>query len=249
MTDLINKITTKIGLKRPAPDQFPPDLSERDRAIYEKVAPFTMTSVERVASVIAAADHVTRNRFSANAAIVECGVWRGGSTMAMALALIDAGETSRPIYLYDTFEGMSEPTSKDLQHDGREALAMIADVERGGEKWCAAGIDDVRANIASTGYPMDRVRFVKGKVEETIPDEMPESIAILRLDTDWYESTKHELEYLYPRLVPNGVLILDDYGHWQGCREAVDEYFGSMSGHIPFMSRIDYTGRVIIKPA
>ena len=73
---------------------------------------------------------------------------------------------------------------------------------------------------------------------------MPERIALLRIDTDWYESTRHELVHLYPRLSPGGVLIIDDYGHWQGARKAVDEYFQAGL----FLNHIDYTGRLAIKP-
>jgi hypothetical protein len=102
----------------------------------------------------------------------------------------------------------------------------------------------VRFNIAKTQYPFERIVLVKGPVEKTRPDTVPESIALLRLDTDWYESTRHELTHLYPRLSSGGVLIVDDYGHWQGSRKAVDEFLG---GRL-FLSRIDYTGRLAIKP-
>ena len=84
--------------------------------------------------------------------------------------------------------------------------------------------------MASTGYPPDRVRYVKGPVERTIPDRLPGGpIALLRLDTDWYESTRHELLHLFPLLSPGGVLIIDDYGHWSGARKAVDEYLGGLA--------------------
>src|SRR5437867_1862945 len=86
------------------------------------------------------------------------------------------------------------------------------------------------------------------EVEDTIPQHAPERIALLRLDTDWYESTKHELEHLYPRLAPHGVLIIDDYGHWVGAKQAVDEYFATQKLK-PFLNRLDYTGRLVIKPA
>jgi O-methyltransferase len=98
----------------------------------------------------------------------------------------------------------------------------------------------------STGYDMGRIHFVKGKVEDTIPNGAPSRIAILRLDTDWYESTRHELENLYPRLSPRGVLIIDDYGHWAGCRQAVDEYIHSNKIKL-LLNRVDYTGRVAVK--
>jgi hypothetical protein len=104
----------------------------------------------------------------------------------------------------------------------------------------------VKLNIESTNYPKNLVHFVKGKVEDTIPQTMPEKIAILRLDTDWYESTYHELKHLFPKLVKGGIIIIDDYGHWKGAREAVDQYFTENGIHI-LLNRIDYTGRIGIK--
>ena len=104
----------------------------------------------------------------------------------------------------------------------------------------------VKKNIFSIGYDPEKIHFVQGKVEDTIPATIPEKISLLRLDTDWYESTKHELEHLFPRLSKGGILILDDYGHWQGARKAADEYFNN--NHISiFLSRADYTGRIAVK--
>jgi hypothetical protein len=104
--------------------------------------------------------------------------------------------------------------------------------------------EEVFRTIRSTGYDMGRVVMVKGRVEHTIPGQVPDQIAVLRLDTDWHHSTRHELEHLYPRLVAGGVLIVDDYGHFQGARRAVDEYFAETP---VFLSRLDYTGRLAIK--
>ena len=108
------------------------------------------------------------------------------------------------------------------------------------------GIDQVRETVLGSGYPESRVHLVAGPVEETIPGEAPSSIALMRLDTDWYESTKHELHHLYPRLQAAGVLLIDDYGHWEGARRAVDEYFADNPPR-PLLGRIDYTGRVAVK--
>jgi O-methyltransferase len=112
--------------------------------------------------------------------------------------------------------------------------------------WAYASLEDVRANLESTQYSMNQVFFVKGMVEETLPATAPDSIALLRLDTDWYSSTRHELEHLYPRLSQNGVLILDDYGHFMGARKATDEYFKTLNMP-PLLSRVDYAGRIAIK--
>ncbi len=222
------------------------DLSEADRAIVQRVAPFTLSGADRRASLLQAIDHVVRNGIAGD--IVECGVWRGGSMMAVALALMARGDTSRHLYLYDTFEGMTEPTDADRSHTGEAASAQLERTTRGDGVWCEAGLDDVRANLWSTGYPKDKLHFVQGPVEATIPGTMPHRIALLRLDTDWYESTRHELQHLYPLLAAHGVMIIDDYGHWQGARRAVDEYFAASATPV-FLHRVDYTARLLVKAA
>ena len=220
------------------------DLSPADREIVARVDPFTMTSLARRASLLGAVDHVVRHGIVGD--FVECGVWRGGSMMAVALALMARGDTSRDLYLYDTFEGMSEPTAADRSVSGESAQAQLERTERGEGVWCEAGIEDVQANVYSTGYPKERIHFVKGKVEGTIPATLPRRIALLRLDTDWYESTRHELVHLYPLLSRSGILIIDDYGHWQGARQAVDEYFAGSAEPV-FLHRVDYTARLLVK--
>ena len=100
------------------------------------------------------------------------------------------------------------------------------------------------ANMASTKYPNSRVHYCRGMVEQTLPKHATDQIAILRRDADWYESTRDELEHLYPRLSPGGVLIIDDYGYWARARKAVDEYFAASP---ILLSRIDQTGRIAVK--
>ena len=107
-------------------------------------------------------------------------------------------------------------------------------------------MDEVRRNLFSTGYPENQLSFVEGPVEETIPETVPDKIALLRLDTDWYESTLHELRHLYPLLSEGGVLIIDDYGHWKGAREATDQYLREESPKI-LLNRIDMTCRLGVK--
>jgi O-methyltransferase len=220
------------------------DLSEADRSIVARVEPFTMTSLERRASLLGAVDHVVRHGIAGD--IVECGVWRGGSMMAIALALMARGDTSRDLFLYDTFEGMSEPTDEDRAISGEPAKDQLERAARDEALWAVASLEDVQANLWSTGYPRDRIHFVKGKVEDTIPATLPAGVALLRLDTDWYESTRHELNHLYPLLSRHGVLIIDDYGHWQGARQAVDEYFAKSAEPV-FLHRVDYTARLVVK--
>lgn len=219
------------------------DFSESEKTIIAAVRPFTMTTDERIISLIRAVDYISHNNI--DGAFVECGVWRGGSAMTAAMQLKRHGD-QRDLFLYDTYEGMSAPTDSDIEYNGRLASAQLASTPEQTGIWCYASIEDVNENMASTGYPRERIHLVKGKVEETIPKTMPKKIAILRLDTDWYESTLHELRHLFPLLNPRGVLIVDDYGHWQGCKKAVDEYFSERTGQYYF-HRIDYAARLIMK--
>lgn len=214
--------------------------------IIQKVRPYTITSPERIFALIESVRYVVRNGIDGN--FVECGVFKGGSMMVMALVLMGEGVTDRDLYLFDTFEGMPEPSEKDVDLTGKPAIEEFSQKKISGESstWVNAPIDDVRQAMATTGYPMERVHFIKGLVENTIPQNAPDSIAVLRLDTDWYQSTLHELEHLYPRLSTNGILIVDDYGHFQGARAAVDNYFGQVKPS-PFLHRIDYTGRLVVK--
>jgi hypothetical protein len=217
-----------------------PDLSEEERRIVSAVKPFTMTSVERIVCLMNAVSYVSDNNVRGD--IVECGVWRGGSMMTVALTLLARGDTSRNLYLYDTYEGMTTPTELDKNFDG--VLAQEQMNEQNG-KWCYASIEDVQQNIFSTGYPKEKIFLVQGKVEDTIPKTLPENLSLLRLDTDWYESTKHELNHLFPLLAPEGVLVIDDYGHWQGSKKAVDEYFAEQKRKV-YLHRIDYSGRIVV---
>lgn len=225
--------------------KFPPDFTAEEIKILEAVRPYTMTTNERVVSLIRAIDHICRHGIEGD--IVECGVWKGGSMMAAALALRRNEQTTRALHLYDTYEGMPPPTEHDRDHLGASAADQLASQDKDAQVWARAQIDEVEANMRSTSYPWERVHMIKGLVEATIPGHVPERIALLRLDTDWYESTRHELEHLFPRLVPGGVLILDDYGHWEGARKAVDEYLAEH--RLPLLlCRIDMGGRIAIKP-
>lgn len=248
---MLQKILLKLGYRisniKKENARFPGDFNQEHIEIWKKVAPFTMTSKERIFSAIEAAKFIAKNKVDGD--IVECGVWKGGSTMAILDALMQAKDTNRNVFLYDTFEGMSEPTEADktsFDIKAEELLNTNTDKEKN-LVWAYSPLEEVKKNINATNYDVNRIHFVKGKVEDTIPQTLPGPIALLRLDTDWYESTKHELEYLYPLLVRGGILIIDDYGHWQGARKAVDEYIAE--NKIPLLlNRIDETGRIAVKP-
>jgi O-methyltransferase len=235
----------------PAPDPVLATLEAFEREVIERSLPHSLTSRPRVLALIDAVRYCQAR--GVPGAFAECGVWRGGSVVAMILTLQELGIDDRDIYLYDTFEGMPEPTALDTSRLESPALDTWNEASTSGDKAWPHFFNDeifseqiVRDNVLSTGYPEERVRFVRGKVEETVPGVAPDQIALLRLDTDWYESTRHELIHLYPRLVPGGVLIIDDYGHWEGARRAVDEYFAEQAEPI-LLSRIDYTARIGVK--
>ena len=222
------------------------DLDEPMRSIIRTVQPYTLTSGERVAALCASVDYIVDHDIPG--VFVECGLWRGGSLMAILLRLCQRGISDRDIVGFDTFAGMTNPTHEDVDFKGRSAgssfwVNILAKVTRFGASM-GASRDEVFALLASTGYAPERVHLVAGPVEETLPAHAPETIALLRLDTDYYVSTRHELEHLYPRIPVGGVLIIDDYGYFKGARKAVDEY---LNGHRIFLQRVDYTCRLAIK--
>ena len=235
--------TIQRTLEEPPARKHPLENDPAYADILRRVEPFTMTGCDRVGALIDAVRYLTRAQVPG--AIVECGVWRGGSMMAAALALLEAGDV-RDLYLFDTFAGMTEPGDRDIDHVGVAARPVFAQLAAGNHnEWCYASLEDVRENLLATGYPEAKCHFIRGDVLETLPAVEPKQIALLRLDTDWYASTRHELTQLYPRISKSGVLIIDDYGHWNGCRQAVDEYFADQP---VLMSRIDYSGRMLVRP-
>ena len=168
--------------------------------------------------------------------------------MAVALTLLKEKKDKKDLYLFDTYEGMSKPTDLDVSFEGKKANSQFEENKKSEDStdWCFASLDEVKQNVMKTDYSTEKLHFIKGKVENTLPEYAPKQISLLRLDTDWYESTKHALNHLFPRLVSGGVLILDDYGYWAGAKKAVDEYFAQNKTQI-LLNRIDQTGRIAIK--
>jgi O-methyltransferase len=223
-----------------------PDFDPGFVPVYAAALGYTMTSPERMYALWGAVLKVVRDGIPGD--FVECGVWRGGSSMLAAHTFAHAGVTDRHIWLYDTFSGMPQPGESDVDWAGRPAADVMAgdDPVAAELVTAAASLDEVKRALALIEYPYERLHFVEGLVEETIPGEAPDQIAILRLDTDWEASTRHELKHLWPRLSPGGVLIIDDYGHWAGARKAVDDYFAERDD-VPLLVRVDYGGRVGIR--
>jgi len=219
------------------------------QAILDQVADRTMSVRLQRYTTWSAVRYLVDNGLEGS--IVECGTWRGGQAMIAALALLEAGDTSRDLYLFDTFEGMTAPTDADTRIDDGVTARQLLDDEAAGDRtapnntWCVADRADVWAGMSSTGYPTDRIHLVAGKVEDTIPSEAPPTIALLRLDTDWYESTRHELLHLWDRVVPYGIVVIDDYDVWAGSRLAADEFFAGLDRR-PMLFRPGQ-GRALVK--
>lgn len=223
-------------------EQFPPDYTDAEINLYQSVRPYTLTGHERVVALRDAVRYVSDAGI--DGAIVECGVWRGGSMLVVARTLLALGDVTRDLYLYDTFTQMPPPGDEDVDLLGTRA-ADVYDDALAFDGFANLPIERVRALMEATGYPPERLHLVAGMVEDTIPAAAPDQIALCRLDTDWYASTKHEMDHLAPRVVEGGVLLIDDYGHFQGSRKAVDEYFEARSAH-PLLQRIDWTGRLVV---
>ncbi len=209
--------------------------------LIELATPYTMTTKERMAAMIEAVQRIDREGILGD--IVECGVWRGGN-------IIIARKLSpfRTCWLFDTFAGMTEPTEVDTNRRGAPAIHTYRVKTSSGQQWAAASLEEVKDSLWETGtLDESRLRFVVGDVVETlkVPDNLPDQIALLRLDTDWYESTNIELDVLWPRVSRGGVMIVDDYGHWLGARRAVDEHFGCYAHELV---EIDYTAIQMVKP-
>ena len=218
-----------------------PDIEEPDfHAALAQCRHATMTSVERLYALHNAVQYIVSAGIPG--AFVECGVWKGGSVMMMALTLRKLGITDRDIFLFDTFSGPPPAGKEDEDFSG----ASMAALEARGVTWPRSPAGEVQANLATTGYPMERFHLIPGDVLQTIPQHAPGHIALLRLDTDWYQSTRHELEHLFPRVEPRGAVIIDDYGHLRGARKAVDEYLAGLPTRY-FLQRVDYTARMLLK--
>ena len=200
--------------------------NKKELRIVEEVDPYTMTSGKRITQTIRAVRDLDANNITGD--IVECGVWKGGQVISAWLA---NEKTKRNFWLYDTFEGMTQPTVHDHKVNARNEVhhaRFSSKAKNGFDQWCRAEIGEVSTNVFKY-IPPHQCNFIKGPVEQTLLDKnnLPKNIALLRLDTDWYESTLQEIMVLYPLLNVGGYLILDDYNGWRGCKKAFHEVFGT----------------------
>lgn len=209
---------------------------QTDPEIIQVVKPYTLCSTERIQNSLNSVEAIVTNGVQGD--IIECGVWKGGMVLAMLLKLKQLGVTDRVVHLYDTFDGMTPPSGVDVDLAGNVAANILESVI------CRAPIDVVRDVVAMAGYPEDRVVFHVGDILETdVKKSVPCRIALLRMDLDWYNLTCFLIAQFIPRVQFNGIVIVDDYGHWQGCRKAIDEYVTSLPpSQRPQIQQIDYTG-------
>jgi O-methyltransferase len=197
-----------------------------DSKIIEFVSPYTMLSRERIQNILDCIATLEKENIPGD--FLEIGVFKGGAIMAMALKCIQLS-SNRKIIAYDTFDGMTTPTSYDVSYKGLRAEEELPYIK--------SLFTETQANIDKTGY--SNVEYVIGDILLQKKEQVPKTIALLRLDTDWYESTRHELDIFEPNVSKDGFVVIDDYGHWLGCKKAVDEF---LQIHPYEKVSIDYTG-------
>lgn len=218
------------------------EVNKYEKKLINKCLQYSMTNFERMWSLIQSFHHVRQESLVGD--FVECGVWKGGNIILLK-KLIEKFNFKKNIYGFDTFEGMVDPSFYDVNYNNKSAKKMFDEHKKKDIGFAMCSLDDVKRNIKKN-TKTDNIFLIKGKVENTlkIKKKLPKKISILRLDTDFYESTKIELEILFPRLVKGGVLIVDDYGFWKGAKKAVDEYF---CDYRQFMHYVDHSCRLLIK--
>lgn len=205
--------------------------------IFNKIQHLTLLQHERIDCNIKSIDYIIDNNIEGD--IVEIGVYKGGSILSMMLRLEEKNVLNRLIHLYDTFEGMTESSDCDIDLNNIKASSAMD------MYLCRCDLESVKYNIKNnTSYPENLINYHVGSILKT--NFIPKKISILRLDTDFYESTKFELDNFFDKVSSGGVVIVDDYGHWQGCKKAVDEF---LTNHPEIqVEKIDYTGIKFIKP-
>ena len=232
-------------------NRWPVEFSDYEKELASKIlrSGMTMVSMERLSATLLAIKYVCEAGVDGD--FVECGVWKGGNSI-LAANLFGRYKQRRKVWCFDTFKGMTEPSEDDRYNDDLSLAHndFLAHQRDDHNAWCYSPLAEVKSNFLAYDLPLEDVVFVEGDICVTLLEEsnLPTSISVLRLDTDWYESTKVELEVLYPWLSPGGVIIVDDYGYWSGAKKAVDEYFASRRIKL-FFQYTDATGRAAIKVA
>lgn len=248
--NLINKSLSNfnyqlVKIDKSSSTNFPIEIEPEIKKIINISNQFSMSGEKRMYVLSQAIINSKINNLEGD--FVECGVWQGGNILLFKLISNYLG-LNKNIYAFDTFDGMTLPDKFDEDYQGNSAAELMKKTEKkNNDKFnihCFADLGLVKKNILQYSN-LENIIFVKDPVEKSLLLEknLPEKISVLRLDTDFYSSTKIELEILYPRLVTGGVLIIDDYGHWKGARKATDEFFDKKK----WLHYVDQTCRYIIK--
>ncbi len=224
------------------------DDEESAREAVKLIDQFTMVSYERLITLWQQVHYLDKARIPGS--LVECGTWKGGASGMMALAHLKSGVPSRELHLFDSFQGLPEP---DKERDGESAV-RYASGRAGGAlnsiRKCVGPLEENKHLLADViGFPSRLTYYHVGWFQETLR-EVPKTlgaIALLRIDGDWYESTKICLDTLYAQVSSGGIVVIDDYGKWPGCRKAVDEFMAKLNPPL-FLNHIDAAGRYLIVP-
>lgn len=231
----------------PVEEEFPVDFEQEYIDIIKKVKPYTMTSTERLYQLIHCVKYIIENKISGD--FVECGVWRGGSVLTIIETLKLLNVADRKVHLFDTFSSADILSTKSAVSEDEPFIGSKDDTLQYIAKQnidLSVNLDDVKKIMRETDYPLNNIIFHVGRVEDTIPESSINSISLLRLDTDWYDSTKLQLNSLYDKVLANGIVIFDDYGFWKGHKKAADEFL-TERGIQPLLFRNDYSCRLFIK--
>ncbi len=248
----IKKIFNSIGLEiskyhpqsAVQAEEFPLDFEQEYIDIIKMVKPYTMTSSERLYQLIHCTKYIIENNIPGD--FVECGVWRGGSILTIIETLKLLNSRDRKIQLFDTFSSDDIFATKTVVTEDKPFKGSLEEIKKSATIDFSVNLYDVKNVMKKTGYPQENVIFNVGRVEDTISTANIDSISLLRLDTDWYDSTKFQLEELYDKVVTNGVVIFDDYGFWKGHKKAADEFL--LKNNIkPLLMRNDWSCRLFIK--
>ena len=246
LKNLINKSINQMGYSIINNDQKIVELNEKDSNLINLISNYSMTPKIRIYNLLQALRHLKHKKIHGD--YVECGVWKGGNILLFKKFLETDDEYHRNIYAYDTFEGMTSPDENDFEISNNNFATKLLEEDKSKKTnvWGVCSLEEVKKNISKHVKNLNNINFIKGPVENTLNERknIPEKISLLRLDTDWYQSTKKELEVLYEKVESGGVIIIDDYGHWGGSKKAVDEFF---SNKFVWMHYVDYACRLIIK--
>ena len=219
-----------------------PDVSDWKKEIVITSSPFSCSNLEAMLRLIGNVEHIIKCDVPGD--FVECGVFMGGSCIVIAQTLRHLRVEDRAIWMFDTFEGVPEPNETEIDGEGNNLRKWYLETQQKG--WCYSSKHTVSNNMRKFAFNGE-VHLIPGLVEDTIPRIGPNTIALLRIDVDLEDPTRHILEHMYPRLSTNGHIIFDDYGHFPDVKSTVDEYLAIHAPNI-YLDRVNRTVMHGVKP-